>query len=214
MSGEPSASGPAPIVSALDAEAAGDANQPAQDVPVTSSSTDDGTTHVPPVGPSSAGEVSGVAPAVTQANRSQKQPQPPAAVRSAPSQALLDQANEELAFLLTHGKINQSEVMALQKVLRENVTLKEKVGKLKSLLARSAKAQKEAKAELEGTRRRHEEAVGEVRRLTARVDSLASRPTHMDLLADFETNVSRVRSLLSCSCQLTVLAYELRCVLG
>ena len=198
MSGEPSASVPAPMVSALDAEAAG-ANQPAQDVPVTSSSTDDGTAHAPPVASSSAGEESGVIPAVTQANRPQTQSQPPATVRTAPaapSQALLDQANEELAFLLTHGKINQSEVMALQKVLRENATLKEKVGKLKSLLARSAKAQKEAKAELVGTRRRHEEAVGEVRRLTARVDSLASRPTHMDLLADFETNVSRVRSLL------------------
>ena len=156
---------------------------------------------MPPVGPSSAGEESGAVPVVTHASRppTQTQPQQPAAVRTAPaapSHALLDQANEELAFLLTHGKINQSEVMALQKVLRENVTLKEKVGKLKSLLARSAKAQKEAKAELEGTRRRHEEAVGEVRRLTARVDSLASRPTHMDLLADFETNVSRVRSLL------------------
>ena len=111
--------------------------------------------------------------------------QPPAA----PS-ALIDQANEELAFLLTHGKINQSEVMALQKVIRENVALKEKVAKLKSLLARSAKAQKDAKVELEGTRRRLEESNGEVRRLTARVDSLASRPTHMDLLADFETNVS------------------------
>jgi len=186
------------MVSALDAEAAGNTNQPAQDVPVTSSSADDGTAHVPSVGPSSAGEESGAVPAVTHASRppTQTQPQPPAAVRTAPSQALLDQANEELAFLLTHGKINQSEVMALQKVLRENVTLKEKVNKLKSLLARSAKAQKEAKAELEGTRRRHEEAVGEVRRLTARVDSLASRPTHMDLLADFETNVSRVRSLL------------------
>ena len=177
------------MASASDAEAAGNPSQ-AQDVPVTSSSTDDGTAHVPPAGSSSAGEESGVAPAAMQANRPQTQPQTPA--RTAPSQALLDQANEELAFLLTHGKINQSEVMALQKVLRENVTLKEKVGKLKSLLARSAKAQKEAKTELEATRRRHEEAVGEVRRLTARVDSLASRPTHMDLLADFETNVSEV----------------------
>ena len=111
---------------------------------------------------------------------------------AAPS-ALIDQANEELAFLLTHGKINQSEVMALQKVIRENVALKEKVAKLKSLLARSAKAQKDAKVELEGTRRRLEESNGEVRRLTARVDSLASRPTHMDLLADFETNVSCLR---------------------
>lgn len=115
--------------------------------------------------------------------------QPPAA----PS-ALIDQANEELAFLLTHGKINQSEVMALQKVIRENVALKEKVAKLKSLLARSAKAQKDAKVELEGTRRRLEDSNGEVRRLTARVDSLASRPTHMDLLADFETNVSAASS--------------------
>ena len=117
-----------------------------------------------------------------------RSPQPKKALAS-PS-ALIDQANEELAFLLTHGKINQSEVMALQKIVRENATLKEKVAKLKSLLARSAKAQKEAKSELEIARRRLDEANGEVRRLNARVDSLASRPTHMDLLADFETNVS------------------------
>ena len=124
-----------------------------------------------------------------QPHRNRPRPPPQHQPSAAPS-ALIDQANEELAFLLTHGKINQSEVMALQKVIRENVALKEKVAKLKSLLAPSAKAQKDAKVELEGTRRRLEESNGEVRRLTARVDSLASRPTHMDLLADFETNVS------------------------
>lgn len=192
------------------------ANNPTQDVPVPASSTDviagSSASLMPAVAVAAVGDsssetggnnnVAQVAPDSTPA-----QPAPtstpskpaPAAVAvpvvhrhqppAAPS-ALIDQANEELAFLLTHGKINQSEVTALQKVIRENVALKEKVAKLKSLLARSAKAQKDAKVELEGTRRRLEESNGEVRRLTARVDNLASRPTHMDLLADFETNVS------------------------
>ena len=226
MSGEPSHPETAPAVSELGAVDAN--NNPAQDVPVPSSTdvpaassvgdASEGASLMPAVaavaaagdsssetgGNDNAAQVApdnkpgqpapAQTPAAPAATPSKPAPAAAAAVHkhqpSAAPSALIDQANEELAFLLTHGKINQSEVMALQKVIRENVALKEKVAKLKSLLARSAKAQKDAKVELEGTRRRLEESNGEVRRLTARVDSLASRPTHMDLLADFETNVS------------------------
>mmetsp|Transcript_32329 Transcript_32329/g.69989 ORF Transcript_32329/g.69989 Transcript_32329/m.69989 type:complete len:603 (+) Transcript_32329:107-1915(+) len=148
-----------------------------------------GDTAAPPAQASATATATATASASTATAAVPRSPQPKKALAS-PS-ALIDQANEELAFLLTHGKINQSEVMALQKIVRENATLKEKVAKLKSLLARSAKAQKEAKSELEIARRRLDEANGEVRRLNSRVDSLASRPTHMDLLADFETNFDK-----------------------
>ena len=80
---------------------------------------------------------------------------------------------------------------SLQSTLRENATLKEKNGKLKSLLGRSAKAQRDAKHELEHMKRQYEELRAENERLERRVEQLANRPTHMDLLADFETNFDR-----------------------
>jgi len=69
--------------------------------------------------------------------------------------------------------------------------LREKVSKLKSLLGRSAKAQREAKNELEGTSKKLEHALREIDRLSGKVERLANRPTHMDLLADFETNFDK-----------------------
>ena len=109
-----------------------------------------------------------------------------------PSQVgMVDEASERLALLLTQGKIDQSEVIALQKVILENISLKEKVAKLKSLLTRSAKAQREAKTELDFARNRLATANNETQRLNERVDKLEARPTHMDLLADFETNFDK-----------------------
>jgi hypothetical protein len=75
--------------------------------------------------------------------------------------------------------------------MRENANLAEKNSKLKSLLGRSAKAQRDAKNELEIMRRSYDTAKSECDRLESRVEALASRPTHMDLLADFETNFDR-----------------------
>lgn len=121
-------------------------------------------------------------------------PSRPAPVESSSSDAtstLAHDANEELAVLLQAGKISQSDVTSLQRVVRENATLREKVAKLKSLLGRSAKAQKECKAELDVARVRLDEAHREAERLRSKVESLAARPTHMDLLADFETNFDR-----------------------
>lgn len=85
----------------------------------------------------------------------------------------------------------QAIVTSLQSILRENSTLKDKNGKLKSLLGRSAKAQRDAKHELEHMKKQYEELRGENERLERRVEQLANRPTHMDLLADFETNFDR-----------------------
>jgi len=58
-------------------------------------------------------------------------------------------------------------------------------------LGRSAKAQRDVKNELEQLKKLHEEIKRENERLERRVEVLANRPTHMDLLADFETNFDR-----------------------
>ncbi|KAL9189218.1 hypothetical protein ACHAXT_011708 [Thalassiosira profunda] len=102
-----------------------------------------------------------------------------------------DDLQEELATLLLKKQLPQTSVAALQNLLRENATLKEKNNKLKSLLGRSAKAQRDAKNELEQMKRLYEAARTENDRLEKRVEVLANRPTHMDLLADFETNFDR-----------------------
>mmetsp|Transcript_20802 Transcript_20802/g.29364 ORF Transcript_20802/g.29364 Transcript_20802/m.29364 type:complete len:536 (-) Transcript_20802:776-2383(-) len=107
------------------------------------------------------------------------------------SQPSLEEANEEIATLLESGKVSMREVSALQSMMRDHVALRDKVGKLKSLLGRSAKAQREAKMELEATQKRLDQALREVDRLSQKVERLQTRPTHMDLLADFETNFDR-----------------------
>jgi hypothetical protein len=103
----------------------------------------------------------------------------------------LEEANEEIAQLLTSGKVSQREVSSLQGMMRDHAALKDKVNKLKSLLGRSAKAQREAKMELEGTTKKLDHALREIERLSTKVEHLANRPTHMDLLADFETNFDK-----------------------
>jgi len=103
----------------------------------------------------------------------------------------LEEANEEIALLLQSGKVTQREVSSLQGMMRDHVALREKIVKLKSLLGRSAKAQREAKLELEGTTKKLDAALRENERLLAKVEHLANRPTHMDLLADFETNFDK-----------------------
>ena len=120
-------------------------------------------------------------------------PEIPKAVIDTPANKAfsLDEANEEIALLLQNSKVSQKEVSALQGMMRDHVALLDKVSKLKSLLGRSAKAQREAKMELEGTQKKLETALRENESLSAKVERLANRPTHMDLLADFETNFDR-----------------------
>ena len=110
----------------------------------------------------------------------------------------VDELNEDLANLLLHNHaLPQSSIMAIQSILRENSSLKEKNNKLKSLLGRSAKAQRDVKNELETVRKAYEAALNNCTTLEKRLEVLANRPTHMDLLADFETNFDR--ALLSAS---------------
>ena len=106
---------------------------------------------------------------------------------------------EMLNVLLENGnpKLSVEEKEALASMLTEQDASKDKVAKLKSLLGRSAKAQREAKVELEATQKRLENSLKEIDRLQKKIDKLANRPTHMELLADFEKNFDR--ALLSVS---------------
>lgn len=114
-----------------------------------------------------------------------------AAAESSNNNTTNEELHDALSNLLLSNQLPQSSISALQSILRENATLKEKNSKLKSLLGRSAKAQRDVKNELEQLKKLHEEIKRENERLERRVEVLANRPTHMDLLADFETNFDR-----------------------
>lgn len=68
---------------------------------------------------------------------------------------------------------------SIQLVLKDHDTLKEKVGKLKSLLGRSAKAQRESKVEMDATQKRLDQALQEIQTLKRKVEKLSNRPSHM-----------------------------------
>jgi len=123
------------------------------------------------------------APKIVRTHARQTPPTPP--------QNDIEEANDAIAQLLLDNRISVFESSKLQAILRENAILKEKVAKLKTLLARSSKASKETKIENLEYKRLLDVAKKEVERLNGRVEALASRPTHMDLLADFETNFDR-----------------------
>jgi myosin heavy subunit len=103
----------------------------------------------------------------------------------------LDDANEELSQLIIRGKITSDDVPCLKAILKEHVSLKEKVEKLKSLLGRSAKAQREAKVDAEASQKRLTQAMREIERLHQKLEVLQTRPSHLDLLMDFETNFDK-----------------------
>ena len=89
------------------------------------------------------------------------------------------------------NKITNEESSRLQSILRENAALHQKISKLKLLLSRSSKANKDTKADLETHKKLLEKSHVEISRLQVRLESMANRPTHMDLLADFETNFDK-----------------------
>lgn len=103
----------------------------------------------------------------------------------------LDDANEELSQLIISGKLSPNDVPSVKAILKEHVSLKEKVEKLKSLLGRSAKAQREAKVDSEAAQKRLTQAMREIERLHQKVEKLQTRPSHLELLNDFETNFDR-----------------------
>jgi chromosome segregation ATPase len=91
-------------------------------------------------------------------------------------------ARNELTRLLESGKIDTSDIPAIKTIIQEHFNLKEKVDKLKSLLGRSAKAQRETKVDLEASQKRLSQALREIERLNQKLDKLQSRPTHSKLL--------------------------------
>ena len=93
--------------------------------------------------------------------------------------------------MIKTSKINSDDCHAIKEVLKEHVALKEKVDKLKSLLGRSAKAQRETKVDYEASQKRLGNAMREIERLNQRLEKLQSRPSHLDLLMDFETNFDK-----------------------
>ena len=110
-----------------------------------------------------------------------------------------DEAIEQLHRWIKEGKIPQSEMAVMKVIVKDHDSQKEKIVKLKSLLGRSAKAQREAKVDLDATLKKLENTTREIDRLNRKIEKLANRPTHMELLADFETNFDR--ALLSVGSQ-------------
>jgi len=100
-----------------------------------------------------------------------------------------NEATENIAAILKlvgSGKLTPQEVQAVRGLVKEHAALKVKVDRLKGLLGRSAKAQREAKVELEVTQKRLDQALRDGQRLKDKVDHLSTRPTHSTLsLGDF-----------------------------
>ncbi|GKY92787.1 hypothetical protein MPSEU_000248400 [Mayamaea pseudoterrestris] len=118
-------------------------------------------------------------------------PTPQAMASPASGNTQLDLIRDQLLALSQSNKLDKMDAKRLSLLIKDYDGLKDKVGKIKSLLGRSAKAQREAKVELDVTQKRLDHALREVQRLQTKIDKLANRPTHMELLADFETNFDR-----------------------
>ena len=91
----------------------------------------------------------------------------------------IDEARVCLTQRMQAGLVDEADKDPIRLILREYDSMKEKVSKLKSLLGRSAKAQREAKVDLEATQKRLDQALREIERLQKKIDKLANRPTHM-----------------------------------
>jgi hypothetical protein len=97
----------------------------------------------------------------------------------------VDQARDRLESKLQHSsnsnEDNKDALLfdSIQLILKDHDHLKEKVGKLKSLLGRSAKAQRETKVEMDATQKRLDQALAEVQKLQQKMEKLSNRPSHM-----------------------------------
>lgn len=90
----------------------------------------------------------------------------------------LEDAIKEVSNIVTSGKVTQADVPAIKAILTEHANLKGKVDKVKSLLGRSAKVQRETKIDLDASQKRLNQATREIERLNQKLDKLQSRPTH------------------------------------
>jgi myosin heavy subunit len=102
-----------------------------------------------------------------------------------------EDARAQVDQMIERKELDEASSSSLQTLFREHEALKDKVSKLKALLGRSAKAQREAKMESEAAHKKLDVALKENQRLSEKIEKLASRSTHMELLADFETNFDR-----------------------
>lgn len=93
----------------------------------------------------------------------------------------VEDALKEIDLLTQNGRLSMEHITVTRSILKEHSSLKEKVDKLKSLLGRSAKAQREAKIDLEATQKRLSQSLREIERLNQKLDKLQSRPTHCKL---------------------------------
>ena len=96
----------------------------------------------------------------------------------------VDQARQ----ILSQSTSNKA---AADLLLADHAQLKDKVNKLKNLLGRSAKAQRETRIDLDASQKRLAEAQTQIEKLHKKIDKLTNRPTHMELLADFEANFDK-----------------------
>lgn len=99
------------------------------------------------------------------------------AARRSTATVSLGDAHEELSQLIIGGRISSDDVSMTKSILNEHASLKEKVEKLKSLLGRSAKAQREAKVDLDASQKRLTQAMREIDRLNQKLDKLQTRPS-------------------------------------
>jgi DNA repair ATPase RecN len=90
----------------------------------------------------------------------------------------LEDAIKEVSKIVTSGKVTQADVPAIKAILTEHANLKGKVDKVKALLGRSAKVQRETKIDLDASQKRLNQATREIERLNQKLDKLQSRPTH------------------------------------
>jgi hypothetical protein len=119
-------------------------------------------------------------------------PSPMSTAKTGAATISVDRARDEISRWLQAGnKLSHVDNETLHVLLKDHDNMKDKVGKLKGLLGRSAKAQREAKVDLDATQKRLDQTLRENDRLNKKIDKLANRPTHMELLADFETNFDR-----------------------
>ena len=173
---------PPPDESADTTKSSSSSSVPRDDDPVTSL-----------LGSESSSSTTNNKPTIITANKNK--PSSPQETTTAVAAAATSPDSQDLTTLLTNllltNQLPQSTISALQSVHRDNLTLKDKNSKLKSLLGRSAKAQRDVKNELEHVKKLCEELKVTNGRLERRVEELANRPTHMELLADFETNFDR-----------------------
>lgn len=92
----------------------------------------------------------------------------------------IEEIQKDLSKLVNSGVVSMDDAASILEVLKDYAGLKEKVDKLKSLLGRSAKAQRESKVDLDATQKRLSQALREIERLNQKLDKLQSRPTHSE----------------------------------